>query len=384
MRKYVWGIGVSIIIGIASLGLKNAYVAAQAPCPNGEMIVNGECGDGSVQTLNAGWSKIEPAGDTVCAHGTPYAYWVRPGTNDNLMLFFEGGGGCWSADTCRDTGQKFNGFYDSAVTSVDDPSRRNGVLDFDHPDNPFSDYTVVFIPVCTGDVHWGDQITTFTDSDGEEVVINFNGFVNAQSAIQWAYDNVPEPESVFMTGCSAGSPGSLMHAPYVIEHYSDTPVVQFGDSLSLINDGPVDFQSLWGAHDRFAPWIPALANMEPLDWTMARHYIAVANYYPNYTFSQYNTVRDSVQVFYTTPFGDPDPYEWTPLLDAHLDEIAANAPNYRSFTAGGDVHCITPSSSFYSYAIDGVKLVDWVTALINGEPMDSRHCTDCESAEIIR
>ena len=314
----------------------------------------------------------------MCAHGDPYSYWVYPGETDNLLLFFQGGGGCWNASTCRDNGAAFNGFMSQRISQGAIIRRGAAVLlDMDHPENPFGDYTVVYIPVCTGDVHWGDQVTDF----GEGVVINFKGFVNAQSAIQWAYTNVPEPDSIFMTGCSAGSPGSLMHAPYVIDHYPDVPLVQIGDSLSLLNQGPVDFQRIWGAHDNFPDWIPALADMQPLDWTMARHYSAIANFYPDYTFGQFNTVRDRVQVFYTFPDGSGTADDWTLMLEAHLDAVQASAPNYRSFTSGGNLHCVTPGNAFYTYAIDGVRFVDWIADLAAGVDVDSLHCAQ---AEVVR
>jgi hypothetical protein len=359
-------------------------VMAQQVCPAGEMRVNGKCGVVAISSLPAGWSKIEPGGETMCAHGTPYAYWVHPGTRNDLLVYLQGGGGCWNADTCRDDGREFNGFYDSRVSENDRPARDGGLLNLTHPENPFSDYTIVYAPVCTGDVHWGQNTYTYEDADEGDVTIHFNGFINTQAAIQWAYANVPEPDSVFVTGCSAGSAGSIVHAPYIIEHYPDTRVAQFGDSLSLILAGPADLQIDWHAHDSFPQWIPELAAMQPLDWTMAKLYRAIAQHYPDYTFSQFNTVRDEVQVFYTFPDGSGDGDDWTPLLDEHLATIQAAAPNYRAFTAGGDLHCITPRDLFYSYAIAGIKLVDWVTALANGEDVPILHCEDCDTAEIKR
>jgi hypothetical protein len=253
------------------------------------------------------------------------------------------------------------------------------MLDMNNAENPFKDYTTLYVPVCTGDIHWGDNVHTYD----EEVTINFKGFVNASTALEWAYENVPDPDSVFVTGCSAGSTGSIMHTPYIIEQYPDTPVYQFGDSLSLLFTEPVDLQSDWHAHDNFSAWIPELAEMPPTEWTMARHYIATANYYSDYTFSQFNTVRDEVQVFFTFPDGSGDADDWTTLLEAHLADIQANAPNYRSYTAGGELHCITPRNSFYTYAIDGVRLRDWVADIANGQDVESLHCADCTRAEMV-
>lgn len=219
-----------VLLTAIMLALIAPIVYAQDACPDGQMRINDECADPALASLLPGWNKVEPGGETICAHGTPYAYWIYPGTSNHLLIYMEGGGGCWNAQTCRDTGEEFNGFYDSAVTNSDHPARLGGMMDMHHPDNPFRAYTVLYIPVCTGDVHWGSNTHTYASEAGD-VTIHFNGFVNASAALEWAYTNIPQPESVFLTGCSAGSAGSILHAPYVIEQYPDIPVYQLGDSF---------------------------------------------------------------------------------------------------------------------------------------------------------
>lgn len=123
--------------------------------------------------------------------------------------------------------------------------------------------------------------------------------------------------------------------------------------------------------------------MQPTDWTMARFYTATANHYPDYTFSQFNTVRDRIQVFYTFPDGSGDAADWESLINAHVAEIQQNAPNYRAFTAGGNLHCVTPRPSFYTYAINGVRFRDWVADMAAGKPVESLHCEDCAQAETV-
>ncbi|MEP7291463.1 MAG: pectin acetylesterase-family hydrolase [Chloroflexota bacterium] len=331
------------------------------------------------------WQKIEPGGDTVCAHGTPYAFWTHEGISNNLLVYFEGGGGCWNADTCRDTGAEFNGFYDSRIGSADAPYLRGGMLDLSRAENPFHDYSIVYVPSCTGDVHWGDNVYTYEDAEEGDVTIHFNGFVNAQAALAWAYQHIPAPESVFVSGCSAGSVGSIVHAPYIIEHYAGInaaiPVYQLGDSLSLLFTRPVNLQTDWHAHDNFPQWIPELASMQPLDWTMAKYYQAIASYYPDDTFSQFNSIQDSVQVFYTFPDDDGDGADWENLLEAHLAIITA--PNYHALTAGGTLHCLTPRPQFYTYAIDGVPVRDWVEDLASGRAVESLHCRNCELVDLV-
>lgn len=354
-------------------------IQAQDPCAEGQVRVNGDCSTAEIATLPTGWSKIQPGGETACAYDTDYSYWVRPGTSERLLVYFQGGGGCWNEETCRDTGQEFNGYMDTAVSERDNPNGRGGILNLNHVENPFADDTIVYIPVCTGDVHWGDAVTSF----GDDVEVHFKGFVNASSALEWAYANVPDPESVFITGCSAGSMGSIFHAPHIVEHYPDTPIAQVGDSLSLLRTGSATLQANWHAFDNLPEWIPGFADMGISEWSTAYQYATIGEAYPNLTFGEVNSAIDRVQVFYAFPFDENvDPWAWNELLQAHLNRLWESTPNYRSFTAGGNGHCLLPSNTaFYSYTVDGVRLVDWITALANGEDVDNLYCDDCTQPE---
>ncbi|MCJ7810722.1 MAG: pectinacetylesterase family protein, partial [Dehalococcoidia bacterium] len=57
---------------------------------------------GTPQTpeLTSGWTKIAPGGETICSRGTPFAYFVHPGTVNRLVVYFQGGGACWNDTTC--------------------------------------------------------------------------------------------------------------------------------------------------------------------------------------------------------------------------------------------------------------------------------------------
>ena len=41
------------------------------------------------------WNEIFPEGDTICARGTPFSFFVHPGTVDRVVVDFMGGGACW-------------------------------------------------------------------------------------------------------------------------------------------------------------------------------------------------------------------------------------------------------------------------------------------------
>lgn len=324
------------------------------------------------------WVKIAPGGETRCAHNTPYAFWARAGDPQKLLVYFQGGGGCWDVATCAPG----SSFYDPAVNESDRPGGRGGVLDLTHPRNPFRDHTIVFIPSCTGDVHWGDYVQSYPRSGDLPLRIYHRGYVNARAALAWLYTHYPSPEAIFVTGCSAGSVGSALFAPYVMERYPGARVTQLGDSLAFVFHRPVDMESDYRAGQNFPEWIPALQDLDPRAFTMAAFYTAVANHYPQARFSQFNTVRDRVQDRYYLAIGG-QPGQFEADLQASLDEIHAHTDNFRSFSAGGNAHCVLPNGRFYSYAAQGVALRDWVADLAAGRDVPSVRCRDCAAAETL-
>jgi hypothetical protein len=98
-------------------------------------------------TAPARWERVEPGGRTRCGRGGRFAFWARLGAPDRLLVFFEGGGGCWDYRTCAPGST----FFDDDVDAGDDPSYGAGVLDLDNPRNSFRGWSVLYVPSCTGD-----------------------------------------------------------------------------------------------------------------------------------------------------------------------------------------------------------------------------------------
>jgi hypothetical protein len=323
--------------------------------------------------LPAGWTKIEPGGDTTCSLGTPYAFFVHPGTVNRLAVYFQGGGGCWDAASCS-----IPGTFDETVTDSDNPENfPEGIGDSDNPDNPFKDWFGVFIPYCTADFHWGDSTQTYMIG-GEETTFYHKGFVNVSAVVDWIGDNFEKPEKIFVSGCSAGSGGSIIGAAHIHKLYPDVPLYQLGDSLAGVGTEDVlqAIASNWNPAESLPDWIPAL-QVPWTDLTMADLYIAVANYYPNDRWAQYNTAHDETQTLgYLMQGGTGD---WSDLMLASIQEIQDGASNFHSYTAPGAIHCVTPYDIFYSREVEGVKFRDWVNSMVNDQAWDDVMCTDCET-----
>lgn len=331
-------------------------INAESPCNDGEWLIDGIC-----TTLDSsfedGWHTIELGGETRCAHDTDYRMWFKPG-NDDVLLFFQGGGGCWNQETC----EQGSTFYKQSAGLNEPENYHNGIFDFDNPDNPFVDHSIIFAPSCTGDVYMGSGVIDY----GNDVIVHHRGYDNLMTAINFTLDYAPEPDSVFTTGCSAGSVGSAMAVPYLIEAYPDIPVTQLGDSLGLIFDTETVMSDFWGIPNFYTG---ALSDYAPdfEAFTMAKYYIALGNAYPDNHFAQFNYRTDRVQQrFFAIGEENPADFVETGLI-ASLTQISDSLDNFSYFLAVANSHCITPSSDLYHRTAGDVSALDWIGSIATGE-----------------
>ena len=74
--------------------------------------------------------------------------------------------------------------------SQDDPTGGGGILDFDDARNPLADYSWIYVPYCTGDVHIGDATTAYAP----ELTVQHKGAVNAAAALDYLATTFPDAQ----------------------------------------------------------------------------------------------------------------------------------------------------------------------------------------------
>jgi hypothetical protein len=357
-----------------------AALVFAAGCSSESIDPVGGDSEPTVPQLAAGWNEFIPGGDTICSRGTDYAYWVHPGTVNRVVIDFIGGGACWNELTCSVADAIFQPDVEQVRNAIATNAFK-GFYDKTNEQNPFKDWYHVVVPYCTGDVHWGDAVRTYGEGQGA-VTINHKGAVNSRAVLDWVYDNFSKPEHLLVTGCSAGSYGSAMWAPHIMNHYQGSAVTQFGDSGAGIITQEFFQESFpsWNAEQAFPSFIPELdpAKVDVLQTALPDLYAGVGNYFGEQRVSQYNTSFDKDQTFFYTAMGATDGAEgWSQKMLASIDEIEQRADNFESFIASGEQHCILPHGNFYTVHAGGVLLTDWLKGLVDRATPRSPRCTDC-------
>jgi hypothetical protein len=369
----------------------------------GAAVLLGACAAANATTADApadmpsnGWVQVTPPGLRIdgelftptCsqAPGTDpaYRFWFRQGTGDGLVIFFDGGGACWDDITCsvprtRGDRREEAGFYKAELIEVDDPNRFNGVFAFDNPRNPLRDWTFVYVPYCTGDVHTGANTAIYTDPDtGEHYTIEHRGADNFRAILHWMRSNVATPRRLLVAGSSAGAYGASAHYSRIRDAFPRAQAVMIGDA----GQGVATQQFL---ESRYARWrYDPPRSVFGRDAGRRSDYDAVAllaAHYPNDRFAQYTTANDLTQSGFYALMGVEN--ACTAWREAMLSALAQrqSASNFRSYVAAGQWHSILRGAHFYSEHSAGAAFADWFTALVAPQPAPmNQACTSCDAA----
>lgn len=329
--------------------------------------------------VEPGWNEFIPGGETTCSDGSAYKFFARPGDPGKLMVYLQGGGGCWTRETCD---ENLSPSYNIRIGEFH-PTRYRGIFDFDNPDNPFGDYSIVFAPYCTGDVHLGASDTVYdpVESAEQPLTIHHQGFDNVQAVLDFAYQEFPAPSEIFVTGSSAGAMPSPYYAVQLATHYPDARVSQLGDGAGGYRRGPdsVRPHEAWNTLSVMTQH-PAWAEEENDSFNYERIYIGAAKYLPDVQFAEYDTAEDSVQKRFLALSGN-ETSNLQEYIQANQADIRAEADNFVSYIAGGDVHTILGRPEFYTYTVGDVSVRDWVADLAAGRPLSDVSCDDCRLPE---
>lgn len=329
---------------------------------------------------------------------TDYYFFVRAGNPNRILIALDGGGACWDAATCIGSPLSGGSTYTVELDeTAEGLNQGRGLLDTSNEDNPYKNYTQIFVPYCSGDIHWGSKDTTYTLPGLPPITIRHRGSDNVLSVLHWLKTNgrnkynldFGRARDVTVTGLSAGGYGATLAYPYVAEM---SPRAR----LNLISDAAIGVQTQafynqtiydaaqpdaasWGVKDSLPPFVPGL-NEAFLASTPASAFTPalfglLANYKPEARLSALTHDFDGVQVFFyalqtgqlaPTPDGGfgPTPeafFAWNLQMKAITAATASN-PNYRFFIRQGFAHTfLANDEQTYDVMGNGISVADWIT-----------------------
>ncbi|MEX1296885.1 MAG: pectin acetylesterase-family hydrolase [Candidatus Limnocylindrales bacterium] len=320
----------------------------------------------------AQWAPFETGPDTVCADGSRPTFSERVADPERVVMYFEGGGACWSEETCDfdDPDAPYRSASDFTAESL---GERGGVFDFSNPENPLAEHSWVYVPYCTGDLHLGDTTSAYGD-----LIVEHRGAVNAGAALDHLVSRFPDARELVVTGISAGSVPTPLYAGLLADRFPEARIVTLGDGSGSYPDDPVINAFLgtrWGVMEAVPDW-PGSAGLSVRDWSVPGLYVQAGQHAPEVTFARFDFAYDDAQAFYGELVGVAAA-DLVSLMDRVEADIEAQGVPVASYTAPGNEHTLLWRDLLYEVEVDGVRLVDWITRLVEGETPDDVRCTDC-------
>jgi hypothetical protein len=297
------------------------------------------------------WEQVAPGGDCRCSDGSEFNFWVREADPTKVVLYLEDGGACFSAETCA----RDSGVYQTRVG--EGPGAEGGMFDLADERNPFADYSMIYVPYCTGDVHLGTTTTKY----GPGLTVHHKGRANGTAALDHLTAAFPRATDVVVIGESAGSIAAPLYARLVSDRLTDARVTALADGSGSYPDAPRmnEILAAWGARTSF----PGL-------------FIDAGRHDPDIVLARHDYAYDERQAVWYPRVGIPTG-DLLSRIDANETRIEDAGVNLLSYIAPGREHTALSEGQFYTETVGGVKLVDWVARLIAGKPVDDVHCRQC-------
>ena len=167
-----------------------------------------------------------PVENAFSSDGSEWHGIFRKGTENKVVVYFFGGG----VSITPETSEGGKEFYATTMLAQDFVAQ--GGIGSSADDNPFKDWSFIVIPYATGDFHAGTGIY-----EGEKTVYH-TGYNNYSAFVEQIKPYVGEPDTLLVTGFSAGGFATSLLADDVIDRFpSAGNVTVCVDSSLLLYDG---------------------------------------------------------------------------------------------------------------------------------------------------
>jgi predicted nucleic acid-binding protein len=213
LKRFLIIIGIIIVVvGLGIFALLKLTFLKSFPKLKGELEVGK-------------WYEV-PVSGTQSSDGSEWHGIFRKGTENKVVVYFFGGG----VSITPETSEGGKEFFATTMTGQDFVAQ--GGIGSNSDENPFKDWSFIVIPYATGDFHAGTGIY-----EGEKTVYH-TGYSNYSAYIEQIIEYVGEPDTLLVTGFSAGGFATSLLADDVISRFpSANNVTVCVDSSLLLYDG---------------------------------------------------------------------------------------------------------------------------------------------------
>lgn len=319
------------------------------------------------------WTWV-PFEDSQCMDGTPFGIGVNHNPDsENVVIFFEGGNLCFDPVSCLGVAN-LDGFTEAKLASFVN-IHVNGIFSREDPVNPLRDWSYVYIPYCSGDLHIGNTLNGYHQPGWDEPNVHV-GYANTRRFMERVVPTYADAQKVLVAGESAGGFGAIGNFHQIAEAFES--VGSEHPALYLLDDSGPTMGTTWLKPcfqelviDAFGYLDTPLAEdcpacLDPVDGGLGQIIPFLTNRYPDARMSLLSTTEDrTIRAFYgygyfrTCDFPAPMPAEdYTAGLVELRDELIPDGANFHTYIVEDDFH--TMGSRRLDHESTGGGLGDWL------------------------
>ncbi|MSS12422.1 pectin acetylesterase [Bifidobacterium tsurumiense] len=315
------------------------------------------------------WYRISPEG-TKSSDSSEWHGLLKLGTENKVAVYFFGGGVSINGYT-SERGKEF-----FATTAQIQDFVASGGISSDDERNPFKDWTFLVLPYASGDFHSGTGTYRYMDGDQEKAVYH-NGYENYSAFMEAAKYYVGEPDTLLVTGFSAGGFATSLLADDVIDRFpsAENVTVNVDSALLLYDDWHETATDLWQSPKVISDRLTS--NNLVLDSLTALHQkrgdsvkILFDCSYRDDTLQQYQEFIRNGAMNVDKESGDrfqKDLAEMVSELQKNIPNIGVYIWNYGADSDTGNTQHTIISSNVFDELEEGKSVAEWIHDAVNGK-----------------
>lgn len=311
---------------------------------------------------------------------TGYLASINPNSTQ-LIVYFEGGGACFNVPTCNSNRNAFGSTegqqYVAAFNSNPVP-----LIDRNLASNPYADWSYIFIPYSTGDVHSGSNNDADIPNGGpqDQQMNGFDNFTEVVEELAEFYGSNGFTDIV-VTGSSAGGYGTYLNFTQVADTFTSAQMT------GIIDAGPMFFDETIFAACLADVWDNLFQFSYPNDYTTVVQgeydqelqgiYEYLSRKYPSANFGLISDLQDEV-IRYFFGFGLTNCSNTNSVIPAlefeqalyDVDTQLDNFSNWNVYLVPDNQHTFLGSNRWQTTTVSDIDLGQWLEAVRNGTAED--------------
>jgi len=299
------------------------------------------------------------------------------------MIYLEGGGACFNAETCAFTPRNINelvvGETMETVRAVERPQVpwTEGIFDTSRAENPVRTWNMVYVPYCTGDTHAGTRPNATVP--GLPQPQQFVGYRNMTAFLARIIPTFASADKVLLTGTSAGGVGAAANFNQAQDGFGHVPVVLLDDSGPIFSDEFLSvclqkrMRDLWGLNGSLPPDCADCFPASGGNLGAAAPFLEKK--YPDAVAGFVSSLEDSVMRFFFS-WGENECRVATYSREKYTrgvvdmrDHHGFDPAHFGTFFMPGKRHTHIFRERFYTETVGGMTLAQWTGELLAGKPV---------------